>query len=331
VSFAITAYDQYTGSTNQNGIYEAILYDNERAVSGFRMDSISYAETRYLNAHIDYRLRAAGGSYLQHLSRLPGNDGDIYKSDGKDGVITLAAEEAHTIRIAVADPNGNTSDLQFSISSTGTAPARPKNPLKLFQPGQVNIFENEEVQFYLNEKALYDSFHFKYNKTFDAAGRSIYQLHNATVPVQNYFTVKIKSNIFITDTSKAVIFRSYGGKTDYVKAVYEKGWYKANFREFGNYILLQDETGPSINPIGFYSGINAAKLTRIAFAVTDNTEEIKQFTALLDGKWLRFTNDKGRNFIYKFDEFCAPGDHELVVTAEDQVGNITTKTYNFTR
>lgn len=330
VSFAITAYDQYTGSTNQNGIYEAVLYDNDAPVCGFRMDSISYAETRYLNAHIDHRFRAAGGSYLQHLSRLPGNDGGIYRSNGSDGVVNLETGVEHNIRIAVADPNGNTSNLQFKITGTGEAPARPKTAFKTFHPGQVNIFENEEVQFYLNENALYDSFHFKYNKTFDAAGRSIYQLHNPTVPVQNYFTIKIKSNIFITDTSKAVIFRSYGGKTDYVKAVYDRGWYKASFREFGNFILLQDDVPPVINPIGFI-GTNASKLTRIAFAVTDNTEEIKKFTATLDGKWLRFTNDKGRNFIYKFDELCPPGDHELIVTAEDQAGNITTKTYRFTR
>ena len=331
VSFAITAYDQYTGSTNQNGIYEAVLYDNDQPVCGFRMDSISYAETRYLNAHIDHRYRAAGGAYLQHLSRLPGNDGGIYKSNGSDGVISLETAVEHAIRISVADPNGNTSSLQFTISSTGAAPARPRSTLKIFQPGHVNIFENEEVQFYLNEAAIYDSFHFKYNKTFDAAGRSIYQLHNPTVPIQNYFTLKIRSNIFITDTSKAVILRSYGGKTDYVKAVYDKGWYKAGFREFGNFVLLQDETPPSINPLGFFNGMNAAKLTRIAFAVTDNTEEIKRFTAMLDGKWLRFTNDKGRNFIYRFDEYCPPGEHELVVTAEDQAGNITTKTYHFTR
>lgn len=333
VSFAITAYDRYSGSTNQNGIYEAVVYDNDVPVSGFRMDSISYDDTRYLNAHIDYRYRVSGGPYLQHLSRLPGNNGGIYKTNGYDGVINLEPGSGHTIRIAVGDPNGNTSNLQFTITSTGPSTAKPvavTASQKLFVPGFINVFENDEVQFYLNEKAIYDSFHFRYNKTFDAAGRSIYQLHNATIPVQNYFTLKIKSNIFITDTSKAVIFRSYGGKTDYVKAVYEKGWYKASFRELGNFVLLQDETPPTISPIGFL-GANASKLTRIAFAVTDNTEEIKRFTAKLDGKWLRFTNDKGRNFIYKFDERCPPGDHELVVTAEDQVGNITTKTYNFTR
>lgn len=333
VSFAITSYDRYTGSTNQNGIYEAVLYENDIPVSGFKMDSISYDDTRYLNAHIDYRYKAAGGPYLQHLSRLPGNYGGIYKSNGNDGIVDLKNEKTKAITIAVADPQGNTAKLKFSITSTGAASSTqvPNDAVKLFRPGNVNVFENEFVQFYLNEKALYDAFYFRYKKILDAGGRNIFQLHNALVPIQNYFTLKIKSDYFITDTSKAVILRSYGAKKDYVKAVFEKGWYKAKFREFGNFQLLQDNTPPSITPIGFYDRMNAAKLTRIVFAVKDNTEEIDKFTATLNGKWLRFTNDKGRNFVYKFDELCGPGQHELVVTAVDQVGNTTTKTYTFTR
>lgn len=333
VSFAITAFDRYTGSTNQNGIYKAVLFDNDKPVSGFRMDSISYDETRYLNAHIDYRYRAAGGPYLQHLSRLPGNYGGIYKSDGYDGVLDLGSEKTKQVRIEVSDPNGNTSRLQFNITSTGAAPARPApaGAEKVFHPNYMNVFENEWVKFYLDEKALYDSFHFRFNRVLDVAGRPVYQLHSPIVPLQKYFKVNIKSDYSITDTSKVVIYRSYGGKKDYVKATLKNGWYGAMFREFGNFQLLQDNTPPTISPLGFYDGINAGRLSRIAFAVTDNTEEIEKFTALLDGEWLRFTNDKGRNFIYKFDERCAPGEHELTVIAEDQVGNKTTKTYRFTR
>jgi hypothetical protein len=60
-------------------------------------------------------------------------------------------------------------------------------------------------------------------------------------------------------------------------------------------------------------------------------KEIKNFRGELDGKWLRFTNDKGRSFIYKFDEMCPPGVHELKVSVEDEAGNKTIKTYHFTR
>ena len=331
-SFAITAYDRYTGSTNQNGIYEATLYDNDKAVSGFQMDRISYSDTRYLNGHIDYKLRAGGGTYLQHLSRLPGNHSNIYKTDESNGVISFESTLNHNIRIEVADPNGNAATVKFEVSSINSqkTPAT-EDQQNFFKPGFVNVFENEDIQFYLDEGALYDSFHFKYNQTSDVKGKPIYQVHNATVPLHNYFTLKIRDYLPAEDTSKVVMFRFYGPKTDYKKAVYEKGFYKASFREMGNFQLLTDSTAPIISAPGFANGMNASKLSRLLFVVTDNTEEINKFTAVLDGRWLRFSNDKGRNFIYKFDEKCPPGPHELAIIAEDQVGNITKKTYNFTR
>lgn len=334
VSFAITSYDQYTGSTNQNGIYEAVLYDNNNPVAGFQLDSISYQETRYLNAHIDYKLRAAGGTYLQHLSRLPGNHSTIYKTDKTNGIIDFEDEKTHAIKITVSDPNGNTSAIRFDITSTGTSPIRaaiPAQEQKQFHPGFINIFENERVRFFLGETALYDSFNFRYNETKDIKGKPVYQVHNATVPLHTYFSLKIKEDFLPADTGKIVMHRFYGAKKDYTKAIFENGWYKASFREMGNFQLMVDSAAPAVAAIGFYNNMNAAKLTRLLFVVTDNTEEIKNFTALLDGKWLRFSNDKGRNFIYQFDEHCPPGQHELVITAEDQVGNITKKTYNFTR
>jgi murein DD-endopeptidase MepM/ murein hydrolase activator NlpD len=334
VSFAITAYDRYTGSTNQNGIYEAVLYDNEHPVAGFRMDSISYLETRYLNAHIDYKLKANGGSYLQHLSQLPGNEGGIYKTDASKGVISFETEREHAIKIDVSDPNGNTSTIRFNIVSNAFSTARPapsEGLQKQFHPGFINVFENDHLSFYLGEDALYDSFTFRYNETRDVKGNTVYQVHNATVPVHTYFNLSIRGDFPVTDTGKIVMYRFSGTKKDYKKAVGYNGWYKASFREFGNFQLMIDSIPPVVRPLGFVNGMNASKLGRLLFVVTDNTEELSRFTAMLDGRWLRFSNDKGRNFIYKFDDQCLPGPHELVITAEDQVGNITQKTYNFTR
>src|SRR5205085_12419686 len=122
----------------------------------------------------------------------------------------------------------------------------------------------------------------------------IYQLHNPSIPVHNYFPIKIRAEF--PDTAKVVMKRFFGSKQDYKKAVYEGGWYKASFREFGNFQLLEDNIPPNIRPIRFRNGMRVRGM--IAFAVSDNTEEINRFTALLDGKWLRFSNDKGRTFIY---------------------------------
>ncbi|MEO8860482.1 MAG: M23 family peptidase, partial [Ginsengibacter sp.] len=81
----------------------------------------------------------------------------------------------------------------------------------------------------------------------------------------------------------------------------------------------------------FHDNANLSKSSAIYFVPKDNNEEIKSFRAELDGNWLLFTNDKGRTFIYKFDEHCSRGSHELKISVEDEAGNTTEKIYHFTR
>ena len=86
-----------------------------------------------------------------------------------------------------------------------------------------------------------------------------------------------------------------------------------NFRDFGNFELIADDVPPVIYG-GFKDNANLSKSSRIIFIPRDNNDEIKIFSAELDGKWLRFTNDKGRSFIYNFDEMCDRGNHELKIS-----------------
>lgn len=332
VSFGITAYDRYTGSTNQNGIYEADLYDNDQPVSGFQLDSISYDETRYLNAHIDYRLKAAGGPYVQHLSRLPGYPPSVYKDVSSSGVINLSDDKVHDILIKVKDANGNTSLIKFNIqrSAAGVKTYPSQSSTKVFVPNYMNVFENNNVSFYLSENKIYDTVYFNYNEMNGAGGKKIYQLHNGYVPIHSFFSVNIK-NTGAAHPDKIVMHRFWNNKKDFEKTTNKNGWYSAEFKALGNFELVEDTIPPVITPVGFRSGMNAAKLSRIAFIIKDNTEEVENFRAELDGKWLRFSNDKGKTFIYKFDEHCPPGEHELKISVEDLAGNKTEKVYTFTR
>ncbi|MEO7445038.1 MAG: peptidoglycan DD-metalloendopeptidase family protein [Ferruginibacter sp.] len=337
VSFAVTAYDRYSGSTNQNGIFQGLLYDNNVFKCGFRLNNISYAETRYLNAHIDYKTRSRGGPYLQHLSRLPGYPSGVYNHDESDGVITLVPGETHPILIKITDANGNSNKIVFNLKATrfDDKDERPKEG-KEFMPGFVNIFETPDLKFFLPEKALYDSFYFQFKKINSNSGQPVYLLHNTSVPVHTYFDVKIAASFPQQYQDKIIMKRFYGSKDDYTAArpVQEANgqtWYQGSFREFGNFQLFIDTVPPVVVPSGFWDGINASGLRRIVFSVRDNAEDIKNFRATVDGQWLRFTNDKGRNFIYEFDEHCPKGSHTLEVNVEDLAGNITTKTYRFTR
>lgn len=317
VSFGITSYDKYTGSTNQNGIYSAKLLVNNQEEISFMMDSISYDDTRYLNAHIDYRTKLSGGPYIQHLSRLPGYNNGIYK--GKDGVVMLSSEWQQ-INIHVSDPVGNTAKLSFRIKTTQPQAKGVKLNEPKFYPNQMNIFESDGIFFYLNDKALYDSFTFDYKKIPTAAD-DVHQLHHGTVPVHQSYTVNI-ADPKLTDTGRVMMHYYYGTRKKFEKAIYKNGWYSATFKEFGNFKLIHDTVPPVISAI-------TNSPTRISFTITDNTEKLKNFKATINGKWALFSNDKGKTFVYKKDHLIQKGENVLRIEVEDLSGNRSERVFVF--
>ena len=48
----------------------------------------------------------------------------------------------------------------------------------------------------------------------------------------------------------------------------------------------------------------------------------------MDGQWLLFSR-KDNYYIYTFDEHCSLGSHQLMVTAEDESGNIAQQNFSF--
>jgi len=336
ISFGISANDKQSGSTNPNGIYEAVIYLDNVPLSAFQLDSISYDETRYVNANVDYKTRAAGGPYIQHLSRLPGYPEGVYKDINGNGVIQLKDENVHQIKIVVKDANGNTSNLEFKIKRNNLEEDSNSTFQGLeFEPGVVNVFENDDVEVYLPSTTLYDSvafFHSEKQSSSANSYSSVFSILSGLIPAQNYFTVNIKADKPVEENlqDKMLIKRSWSGKTDVAKAIKHINWYSAKFNAFGNFELLSDDEPPTI-AINFHENADLSHARNIIVTPKDNNDEIKNFRGELDGKWLRFSNDKGRNFIYDFDEKCPSGKHELTISVEDEAGNQTVKTFHFTR
>jgi murein DD-endopeptidase MepM/ murein hydrolase activator NlpD len=148
IGFSISASDAQSGSSNPNGIYRAVLEEDNRPVIGFQLDRISYDHTRNINAHIDYKTRATGGPFLQQLFFLPGypfpsiyripgpsggidparpGDADPAARDGDttqrirvsarpaDGFIDLSDGRPHLIHIEVFDTRNNAAFVEFNV------------------------------------------------------------------------------------------------------------------------------------------------------------------------------------------------------------------------
>jgi hypothetical protein len=334
VSFGITTEDAFGGPTPKYGIYSAELKVDDSLASSFTLNNISYNNTRYLNASIDYKVKAAGGNYIQHISRLPGNHSPIFLPTGNDGVINITDDNVHTATITAKDAYGNSSVLSFKFKASAENNAiAPANVVQML-PNKENTFNEDGIQLKFSANAFYDTVPFLYKAevvTDPKVVSKVHHLHSYTVPVHDFYTVKIQPTVTLTDEqrTKTVMQLVVNKKVVAVKGTWENEWLTAQFRELGIAKLLVDNTPPTISTSGWKSGSNLKINKSMALFVKDNTD-IKSFVGYLDGKWLLFSQ-KGNFFIHKFDERTSAGSHTLKVVAEDIAGNVTERTFTFSK
>ena len=335
--FAISTFDTQSGSSNRNGIYEATLFDNEHAVIAFRMNEVSYGNTRNINAHIDYKTRYSGGPYLQQLFLLPGNPSGIYHPVRGMGSITLTDGTTHQVRIEVKDAFGNSSVLsvliKFNVIPLSSGQAFPG---KMFYPGMVDGYESANCSFYLGEKSLYDSVHIPLSQkpgTLPGGLSPQFSIGYVYLPLADNMLVQIKSDKKLTSPpfNPIVMVRTAGAKKEVQPVVWKNGWASAAFNEFGSFQLVTDHSPPQIRFAGYRENMSLRKAKKIVILVKDNLDAVRNFRAELDGNWLCFANDKGKAFVYTFDAHCARGKHILKIHAEDVAGNPADATFSFVR
>jgi hypothetical protein len=333
-SIGIAAYDQISNTPNQNGIFGAALFDGNQMLSSFRLDSIGYDETRFLNAHIDFKLKATGGGYIQHVSALPGNTIAAYQSGNlQKGQIDLSDGLPHNMSIIVSDANGNATNVFFVMKKSPKATSLKDSVVVGYRyalAGQPYTYKTEDIMVNINQAALYDRIMFNVTSSVvkAAAISNLYQVQNSNVPLHNNIEISIKPTMPIADALQTKVVAVLNSKEGY--AATKKGnYYSINTRDFGNYYLAVDTIAPVITPINFTNN-SIIKANSIRFTVKDNYTNIKKCEAFLDGEWI-LVGYKGSSHYYKVDERLTPGVHQLKIEATDEVGNVNTKVYTISK
>ena len=336
VSFAISSVDRHDGSTNPNGIAGASLWMDDSLRISFRFEKLGYEATRYLNAHIDYRFKTEIGGWLQHLSELPGyTRNSIYTHNGKSGVLDISDGKPHRIRIKVFDTENNQTETYLAVQWDGKA--SDFLPVEgMAMPRSLTAYEKEEAEFYIGENSLYDACYIRYSRAtceWEGAVSSLHTIGEPNLPLQDSILIRIKPFRELTEQEKAHTLMRWqqGGKMAVQKLSWQKGWASAKTRDFGTFALVIDTIPPVIVPVGFIDQKSIAGKSKLVFWARDNQGKITQVRTELDGKWIRFSNDKSLSFVYDMDEHFGSGWHELTITATDEAGNTTRKSFHLSR
>ena len=340
-SFAVDIYDQMDGAYNRNGVYLMKVMIDKKVVHGFRMDKVSYEESHFINALIDFEEKQKSKRQFTNCFTHPVDKLPIYKHKAeRNGIVKLHPTKEKNVEIELQDFDGNISTLAFKLKAANNTPIVEE---KIYNYALANDEKNTirmsttdiifEAQSFVDDRQLYLS---EAVEKIDG-----YQLPTLTIgdghtPLFKNYILRIK-DLVMPDSlrSKFCIYKC----ADEDKSTYKGEWngddYILEMSELGEFNSGFDFTAPSITPINISKDMTGQSNMR--FKIKDNFKpgsrtEWLQYKGTIDGNWVLFQYDLKNDLIYyEFDENCPPGKHILNLSVTDSKGNRSNFTHQFSK
>lgn len=339
-AFGLITTDQLNGAGNRNGVYSIELDIGGLNYYRFTMQRFAFAETRYVNSHIDYGQKICCGRTISKLYIEPNNRFSGYSKTPAMHFPQLEADSTYQAQIRVKDVAGNESTLHFKMrrDSAGgvyNEEGAPDLPFSVFRYDQSNFIKKENIEFVLPEGALYRNIQFFYSRGEPCADcySFVHMLASNEFPVHKYYQLKIKPDIsYHGDYQKLVIMSMKDGEpVDYEGGEWDGKFVTASTRQFGEFAIMADEEAPLAAPENFVEGGVANANAGLKLIVKDMLSGIEYYEGMIDGKWQLFDYD-AKNDLLLHDFALSklkPGEHVLDLVLRDKVGNESRYNYHF--
>lgn len=335
ISLGIRAMDKSNDNRFRFGIYRAELRVDDSLVHKVALNNFSYEDSRYINACVDYSKWIKTGLFVQHLSRLPGNQLPVCEGSG---LINLSDKRVHNINIRLYDVNNNVATMEGKVQYSGAVeePAPTAPGAQLVIPGKESTIKSSQAIVHFSKQAFYDTVRFALKEqpnTGSNKASALISLHNALVPVHDDYTVSLKALPGITDAKKkkCVMQLNNGKQLCTVKGKWEGDYCTAAFNTLGTVQLLLDTVPPVLQTIGWKDGQAFDKNTfNLPLRCTDASGGVGAFRAELDGQWLLYDR-KGADIVLHIPARCKRGRHQLNVNVVDMAGNSTQRNFSFVK
>ena len=334
VSFSVETYDKHNYTPNKNGIYSIKLFVDDSLIHYRVMDSFSFSETRYVNSLIDYQQKDCCNKIMQKCFLDERNNLNIY-NNLKNGWTTFLDTLIHEVKFIICDKNNNCSELLCYVKAKN-------RKLKNVVPQGIYIESNKiqqlsfnEVELYFPYNCFYNNFYFEFSKE-NYKGEllsPIYNIHNTSVPVHQYYILSLNLDVNFNLKHKITLAKvNSNDKIIYMGGSWSNNTFITKLNTFGKFALTFDTIPPIIKPQNIYNGKNMKENTVISFKIFDDFSGINNYRAEVDGKWILMEYDpKNSKLVYYFDEKIEKGKHSLTLHVTDKLNNASVYKAEFIR
>ena len=339
---ALKAYDHHDNVTNWNGIYGLEMEVEQELYYQFVMESFSFDETRYINAHVDYPDRLLKKSYFNRCFALPGNALSAYSQLNNRGIIDLSDGRSKKVAFSVWDVDDNEVSMTCWIKRSSKDAAVAKKPYNYWLPhGEEHIIQEQGATAHFPKQCFYQDVALDFRISEDASSEyysPVYHIHNSLTPIHKYFDLRIKPNRNIVEATRSKAFIGYctsSGKVYNCGGTWEGDELVTKVNWLGDYAILLDEKPPRITNRSFKEDMRGQSYFSLTVKDDVSTNRLVKginFRATIDGAWVLVEYDKKNNRLeHRFEKDLPRGEHVFRLEAWDAQGNLSIFERNFLR
>ena len=329
IGFGFSAYDYQDSAFAELGIYSSELYVDGKLTFTTKFDRFNFNNTRFVNAHIDYRFKIQEGNNIERCHKLPGDPLKFYSSELQTGYTNFDADDSHQIKIVVKDFSGNSAQIDFRVN------AKTALRDKIYQPHPNNsvlvtaekgvTLHKPKIDIAIPPNAVYENFYYSDEEFKSDYLSDLFRVGDIYEPLQLPVLISIKPNKEIEDSLKlkAIIAKiDEDGILTSIGGLWNDKILTAKAREFGTFAIVLDTVPPTIEKYYVPADMNTMFGGFVQIRIQDELSNISNYSGKIDGKWHLFEYDKKNNLIIAdVQSMDVNLTHDIEITATDERGN----------
>lgn len=331
IGFGVSVFDRLNLAPNKNGIYSLEMFVNGKKFYHHNVETFSFAESKYINLHIDYPHYKKYRKRYQKTHKHQQNKLSTYKSLINDGKINIKNGFSYTVKIIAKDFMGNTSKIIIPIigKESNTIFSKPKDSTaykivaKKFQK-----FTKDDVIIAFPKNTFYEDVYLDFK-----VENGVAMVHKPILPLDKNFTLTFKVSKY-SEEEKQQLYIANIENTKYPRYFYTRkkdSTFYTTTKTLGKYTLMYDKQKPNIKLLYFKDKQWISKLKTLKVKISDFGSGIKNWRATIDGKWILMEyNHKKSVLTYNFsDKKLVGSKHIFKIVVSDNVGNTNSLSATF--
>lgn len=323
IGFGVNVFDRFNGVPNKNGIFSLEMTLNGKRFYYHDVETFSFAESKFLNLHIDYEHYKKYKKRYQKTYKETENKLSTYKKLVNNGKISIQKGMNYTVKIIAKDFEGNSSTIKIPISGKSSNvifTSQKDTTAYKINAKKFNKFTKDGVTIAFPKKTFYKDLYLDFN-----VDNNIAEIHKPTIPLDKNFTLTFNVSEY-TEEEKQKLYIANLEYPKYPRYYYTRkkdSTFYTTTKTLGKYTLNSDNQKPKAILLYFKSNQSIQNSKTLKVRISDVGSGIKSWRATIDGEWILMQyNHKKGILTYNFSDKKLVGNkHIFKLVLLDNVGN----------